>query len=234
MVAVRRFEHFDLDKNIQDLLQLASELYETPVAFLTLIHEHEQWFLAGHGYEVDRMPRDTSFCTHVVQQEDVMVVPDAHADGRFLDNPLVRAQPHIRFYAGAPLATHDGLNIGTLCVMDVRTKTISDTRRHHLSILARQAMYLMELKLAYELLNEKIQQVQVQNKALMDIAFIQSHEFRGPLTSVMGMMNLIKEEGIGEEGAHLLLMEEAVLKLDAKIHRVVESTEVAHRAFVAK
>lgn len=233
--AVGRFRHFefDLDNNIQGLLKLATDIYETPVAFITLIDEHDQWFKANRGFDVMRMPRDTSFCTHAIMDTDVLVVTDAISDSRFAGNPLVAQPPHIRFYAGAPMASNDGHNVGTLCVMDVHTKDIPDSKRQLLRILAQQAIHLMELKLTYKLLNEKIVQVETQNKALMDIAFIQSHEFRGPLASVMGVMNLIKDEGAGPDNQYVMMLEEAVNKLDERIHVVVKSTEIARAAYVS-
>jgi GAF domain-containing protein len=233
LLAVRRFANFnfDLDKNLQGILKLATEIYETPVAFITLLDEHEQWFKVNRGFEVKTMPRDTSFCTHVIMDKDVMVIPDALTDKRFANNPLVDQAPHIRFYAGAPLATNDGHNIGTLCVMDTLVKEIPEDKKQLLGILAQQATHLMELELTYKLLSEKMTQVDTQNKVLMDIAFIQSHEFRGPLTSIMGIMNIIKEDDLQSPGEYLLMMEEAVNKLDEKIHIVVRSTEIAKQAY---
>ena len=115
--AVKRFDHFnyDLNKNLQGILQLATNLYATPVAFITLIDENEQLFKVKRGFEVLKMPRDTSFCTHTIMQDTAMVVNDAFADHRFTGNPLVINPPNIRFYAGAPLTTNDGQNVGTLC-----------------------------------------------------------------------------------------------------------------------
>jgi GAF domain-containing protein len=233
--AVQRFigGNFDLDKNLQGILKLATEIYETPVAFITLMDEDNQWFKVCRGFEVQKMPRDTSFCTHVIATEEVMVVSDAFADARFSRNPLVSQVPNIRFYAGAPLATNDGESIGTLCVMDTNVKDVSEEKKELLRILAQQAIHLMELELTYRLLNEKMMQVANQNKVLMDIAFIQSHEFRGPLTSIMGLMNLIKEEAYQSPKPYLLMMEEAVGKLDEKIHIVVKSTEIAKMAYVS-
>jgi GAF domain-containing protein len=232
LAAVKRFQHFefDLDDNIQGLLKLATDIYETPVAFITLIDEHNQWFKANRGFQVQQMPRDTSFCTHTIKTRDVMVVSDAHSDTRFSGNPLVAMPPHIKFYAGAPLASTDGKNVGTLCVMDTTSKDVSDNQKQQLAILAQQAIHLMQLKVTYKMLNEKMEQVQVQNKALSDIAFIQSHEFRGPLTSIMGILNIMKEDGPTEE--YMGMMQEAVGRLDEKIHKVVESTNIAKDAYV--
>ncbi len=225
--------NFDLNKNLDGILRLATDIYETPVAFLTLIDENDQWFKVSRGFEVMRMPRVGSFCTEVIKDYEVMVVSDAFADERFANNPLVKNIPNIRFYAGAPLSTIEGHNIGTLCVMDNKTKEVSDDKKQLLHILARQAIHLMELEITYKLLTEKMGQVERQNKVLMDIAFIQSHEFRGPLASIMGLMNVIKEEKYESPKQYLVMMEDAINRLDEKIHVVVKSTEMAKSAYVA-
>ncbi len=117
--------------------------------------------------------------------------------------------------------------------MDTSVKDVSDNKKQLLAILARQAIHMMDLELTYKLLDEKMQQVATQNKALMDIAFIQSHEFRGPLTSLMGIMNLIIEEGHGTSEEYMDMMDDAVHKLDEKIHAVVRSTEIAKQAYIS-
>jgi len=227
--AVDRFKAFDFDlnTNLDGILRLAADIYETPVAFITLIDEHDQWFKVKRGFEVFKMPRATSFCTRTIMQHDALVVEDAANDERFNDNPLVANVPHIRFYAGAPLSTYDGDNIGTLCVMDAQSKEVSENKKALLTILARQAIHLMELELTHKLLDEKMQQVEKQNAVLIDIAYIQSHEFRGPVASIMGLMNIIKEEKYSSPKEHLMMMEEAVNMLDEKVHKVVKSTEIA-------
>ena len=178
--AVKRFEKYDfnLNANLRDILRLASDIYETPAAFITLIDKKAQWFKVNYGFDVSQMPRNTSFCTHTITQKETMVVPDAADDIRFSNNPFVYNMPNVRFYAGAPLADNSGYNIGTICVMDVRPKTVSEDKKEQLNILAKQAIHIMELDLTYKLLNEKMQQIELQNKTLLNIAFIQSHEFR--------------------------------------------------------
>ena len=233
--AVRIFEqiNFDFNTSLKGILKLAAHIYDTPVAFITLLDQDVQLFKLNYGLDVSVMPRNTSFCTHAIETPDVMVVPDAQVDERFFNSPLVANAPNIRFYAGAPLATQDGYNIGTICVMDIKPKQVSADQCLQLEHLSKQAMHLMELELAYKALRQQMKDIEDRNKALLDIAFIQSHEFRGPLSSIMGLMNIIKEEEKAKPNPYLTMMEEAVLKLDEKIHMVVKWTEVTHNTYLA-
>jgi GAF domain-containing protein len=233
--AVHRFttSGFDLAEGLHGLLKVAAAIFEVPAAFVTLLDAEDQWFVANHGFEVKRMPRATSFCTHAIQQDDALVVPDATRDERFLKNPLIINPPNVKFYAGAALTSFDGHNVGTLCVMDVATKAVDASKAALLSVLAKQAIYLMELELAQKQLQHQVQQVEVRNKALMNIADIQSHEFRGPLSTVIGLMYLIREEGYNSNREYLEMMEEAIGKLDDKIHLVVKSTEAIRADYSA-
>lgn len=229
--AVRKFEHFafDLNKGLEDVLFLATELCETPVAFITLIDEESQWFKVCRGMEVMQMPRQASFCNYTIQQDGVLVVPDPTKDDRFAHLPLVANEPHIRFYAGAPLKADDGSNIGTLCVYDAKAKELPEAKQNLLALLARQAIHLMELELCIQLLNSRQQHIERQNKVLMEIAFTQAHEFRGPLTAIMGFMNIIRDENYESPREHLEMMEQAVAHLDEKIVMVVQSTQIARQ-----
>lgn len=97
--------------------ELAATLFDTEIALVSLVAENRQWFKSRRGLEAAGTPRSQSFCSHVIEQERVMVVLDATQDERFAGNPLVTGEPGIRFYAGAPLQAADGVRLGTLCVI---------------------------------------------------------------------------------------------------------------------
>jgi GAF domain-containing protein len=233
--SVRKFDgyNFGLNKALEDILSLAASVCETPVAFITLVDADTQWFKVAKGLDVFQMPRAASFCQYTIMDSSVLVVPDPTQDERFADIPLVLNQPHIRFYAGAPLATDDGQNIGTLCVFDDHSKQLTESKQQLLGMLAKQAIHLMELELCLKLLGEKNSQIEKQNNALIEIAFTQSHEFRGPLSTVLGFMNIIRDNDYQDSKEYLVMMEEAAKKLDEKIHLVVKSTQMAQEIYRA-
>lgn len=223
LAAMKRYLHTNInqDERLQDIAVLASKVTNTPVALVTLMDKDVQWITSSVGFEIESMPRKTSFCTHTIEQEKVMVVKDSKLDARFKKNPIVLATPSARFYAGMPLKSHDGLNIGTLCVLDVKPRGLTRKQSFCLEALAKQAITLMEHRLNIELLREGIEQIELKNTTLKKIAQFQSHEFRGPLTTVIGLMNLIKDEGYAFNKDYMLMMETAIQKLDEKICSVV-------------
>ncbi len=132
-------------RELDDLARLASRFCGTPLALVSSVERERQAFHARVGTSVAETPRDVAFCAHAILGHDVMEVPDAAADARFAENPLVTDDPHVRFYAGAPLVTPDGFAIGTLCVLDRRPRELTEEQRDGLRVLARQVMAQLEL-----------------------------------------------------------------------------------------
>ena len=124
------------------LVDSAAGMLDMPIALVSLIDAHRQWFKAVHGLAVRETPRDAAFCAHAIHGAELFEIEDAALDPRFADNPLVTAEPHIRFYAGQPLSVA-GVNLGTLCVMDTRPRRLDARQRQILKRLAAAAAELL-------------------------------------------------------------------------------------------
>jgi two-component sensor histidine kinase len=129
-----------------DIALLAAQLLQVPLAMVTLVDADRQWFKARYGLADTQTPREFAFCGHVVGDDHELVVPDAHEDERFADNPLVLGHPRVRFYAGVPLRTQEGFVLGTLCAIDHVPRAVTPEQRALLSALARQVMAQLELR----------------------------------------------------------------------------------------
>ncbi|MQA19800.1 GAF domain-containing protein [Rugamonas rivuli] len=115
------------EQRYDKVVQFAAEEFDMPIALLSLIDENRQWFKANVGLDVCETARDISFCGHAILQSDIFVIPDARADARFADNPIVTGEPYVIFYAGAPLRMPSGFTIGTLCIIDHKPRTLDAT-----------------------------------------------------------------------------------------------------------
>ena len=145
---LRKYHILDTEPEIafDDLALLASHICETPMAAISLVDEDRQWFKARIGFTTAQTPRSISFCTHAIQQRDIFIVPDALKDERLRNNPQVTGDPHIRFYAGAPLLASEGHALGTLCVVDHKPRQLTGTQLEALAALCRQVEAQLELR----------------------------------------------------------------------------------------
>jgi len=146
-----------------DLSELAARIYEGRVAMITLVDEDRQWFKAKVGVSINETSRDISFCAHAITQPGLFIVPDATRDERFAKNPLVKSDPKVRFYAGAPLVSPDGYALGTLCVIDKVPRELRPEQKQALRILARHVVSQLELRRrSNELADARQEKAQIQ------------------------------------------------------------------------
>lgn len=226
--SMRRYLDFNFrrEKNLQDIVMLAAHLFQSPVSLITLVDSDVQWIITQYGINIDQMPRETSFCTHTILEDEVMVVEDASSDKRFSETPLVKHKPNVRFYAGVPLKSEDGHNIGTLCVFDDKPKHPSEDQLRCLNALTSQVTNIMTLNMSLNLLKESHDEIESQYKALRRIAYVQSHEVRAPLCNALGVMDLIRMEEYRADKDHLVMIENALRQLDSKIHTIVRAANL--------
>lgn len=183
-----RFDH---------ICRFASNLFSTPMAFVTLVEKERQWFKACWGTTLEETPRSESFCDHTIRANEVMVIPDAREDARFRDLPIVVGDPFIRFYAGAPLITRDGHRIGALCIGD--TEVRESFSYHESEVLRGLAEMVME---QIELRSEGIPQVtaaKFANATNLSLVTIDSEariEFVNQ--AALGLFGFEREEMIGK------------------------------------
>jgi GAF domain-containing protein len=144
------------EPEFDELARIAAHVCSTPIALVSFVSEHRQWFKAEVGFGTRETAIDLAFCSHAILQPDLFVVPDTTEDPRFSANPLVTGEPHVRFYAGAVITTGNGIPLGTLCVLDqVPRPGITLEQGDMLLALAHQAAVLLEYRLTRRKLSER-------------------------------------------------------------------------------
>lgn len=146
--ALQAFDVLDTppEDNFDDLTKLATTICQTPIALISFVDSSRQWFKSTCGINAKETPRNIAFSAHAILDPGLMIVKDALTDSRFADNPWVTAEPHIRFYAGMPLRTAEGLTLGTLCVIDRVPRELSLDQQEALKVLAKQVIAQVELR----------------------------------------------------------------------------------------
>ncbi|SEL52716.1 sensor domain-containing diguanylate cyclase [Halomonas daqiaonensis] len=132
-----------------EIVEVASIICEAPISVVNFVDRDRQWFKSEKGLGVRETPLDVSICKHAILQPGLFIVPDTTQDPRFANNPLVTGKPHLRFYAGALLESHDGYPLGTLCVLDYQPRELTERQCFALQALANQVMAHLELMLAH-------------------------------------------------------------------------------------
>lgn len=206
--ALKKYQILDTDheSDFNDIVELASQICNTAISLISLVDEKRQWFKAKVGLEPDETSRDIAFCSHSILEQDIMIVPDASVDKRFFDNPLVKGYPKIKFYAGIPLKTPEGYNIGTLCVIDSNKKVLDEKQIFGLKILAKQIIDKLELKLKNRSLHEALIAYQRQGEELSSVNdfntklhTIISHDLRSPIANLITLTSLLSENLLSPE-----------------------------------
>jgi K+-sensing histidine kinase KdpD len=233
LAVLREYNILDtgFEKEFEDLTILANEICQTPFALISFIDEKRQWFKAGTGFPFSELPRNISICANTINSPSVpLIFSDLRKDKHFRDHPLVKAEPFVVFYAGVPLTNREGYTLGTICVMDTRTRTLTDAQIGSLQILSGQVMNLLELRKA-RIEGELIrQELEANHEELENFTYVISHDIKSPLSSIVLSSEMLREN-FGEsidEGSDQLLN---VLNRSAfKIRNLVDGVLAYYRA----
>jgi len=182
------FGNSNFQDNFKDLTKLAASVAGTPISLVNLIDSFTQWTISNHGYEIEQMPREDSICQYTIaSNETSFQVQDLSKDDRFKDKKYVKDDPKLRYYFGIPLQS-DGRNIGALCVLDKNVRTLTPEKEELLRIIAAEIVNRLKAYQVIESLNNKVKEVEAtQNKIV--------HDIRGPLGGIIGLTEIISEQG---------------------------------------
>lgn len=190
-----RIEDTITEKDYDDIAFLASAICGTPIALVTLMYHDRQWFKATVGTDMKENKRDLSFCTYAMaSNDDVMVVENATEDERFKHNPLVDGEPHLKFYAGASIVNKNGFCLGTVCVYDLVEKSLTEVQIQSLKILSERVMGLLELRKQNFQLEMMKDRLLSSNKSLESFAMVLAHDIKSPLSTIIMVNDLLKEQ----------------------------------------
>ena len=150
MAAVRRYDILDTppDGAFDRITALAARRFGVPISIVSIVDEDRIWFKSHHGLPVEQIDREPGLCASAILGDDPYLLPDASMDPRSLANPLVAGDFGLRFYAGVPLKTSDGHNLGTLCVIDKEPRPIDEKQIEDLKDLASVVMDQIEMQLS--------------------------------------------------------------------------------------
>lgn len=171
------------------LVKLASRICEAPISLISLIDAERQWFKARLGLNETETSRNISFCSHGILNGKIFIVPDTAGDKRFADNPLVTGGYKIRFYAGVPLTSEAGNNLGMLCVKDTVPRNLTIEQQEALMILGKQVVKQLELRLR----NQELERITEAQRRIISII---AHDVRSPLSSIISLFQLYQNKRI--------------------------------------
>ena len=222
LAALRDFDILDTPPEVAfaDTVDIAAEVCGTPMALITFVDENRQWFAAETGLGVRETPIEQSVCAHAMHARGIFTVEDLSQDVRFRDNPLVTGAPDLRFYAGAPLLTEDGVALGTICVLDRQSRPggLNPKQERALAALGRQVMAQLKLRrlgrqqrdlLAAKdrLQGETASHLAARNAALAERDLLMqevNHRVKNSLTMVQALLNLQARAASDRDAAELL------------------------------
>ena len=224
------------EDEFDDIASLAAQVCDAPIALISFVGEDGQWFKARVGTALEGTALDQSVCAHAILSGDALQIPDATADPRTAGNALVTGEVGMRFYAGVPLVTGDGLPLGTLCVMDTRPRHLSGAQMRALESLGRQVMSQLELRRALRAEAEAVTRAEAQaadlarSLAAADTLRLEiDHRVKNSLQLVSSLLQMQASRSGSEEVRHALAAARGRVLAISSIHAALNETSQADR-----
>lgn len=183
---LKKFDILDTppDGTYDHIVKLVAKLLNVPIAIVSLVDSDRIWFKSAFGLNVQQIPKEEGLCASAILSTDFYMVENALKDPRTLRNSLVTSEFGLKFYAAVPLTTSDGFNLGTLCVLDKKPRTLNETEQQILEDLAYVVIEQLELRLMARMA------INSQNK----MAYMITHDIRGAVCNIPALVDMIKEE----------------------------------------
>ncbi len=178
----------NIEDSFKDLTTLASKVTGTSVSLVNIIDSYTQWTIANYGLDVSQLPREDSICQYTIMSQQPFEVHDMSTDARFQEKFYVDGPLGLRYYYGLPLQIAEGLNIGALCVLDQELKNLTPEKVELLEIIAQTVVKRLKSVHAFEVLSAKLNESNASKKKA-------AHDIRGPLAGIIGLSELITEQG---------------------------------------
>ena len=227
--AVRRYHVLDTppDGIFDRVTAIAARRFGAPISIISIVDHDRIWFKSRHGIDVEEIGRDPGLCASAILSEDAYVLVDASTDPRSLANPLVAGDFGLRFYAGVPLRTSDGFNLGTLCVIDKEPRPINQDQLDDLTDLASLVVDQLELRLAAR---RAIGQAELMAREI-------DHRVMNSLQFIAGLLSM--QSRSAEDGEVAGQLTEAATRVAAvgRVHRNFysgDTDEVSSLAFLTR
>lgn len=183
-------DYSELSDEFKDLAMLAAKIAGTDISLINLIDSYTTWTISGHGLEIKQVPREESLCQYTIMGQPQFEVSDLLLDKRFKDKDFTKAPLALRYYFGVPLTDTEGYQLGSLCVVDKQPKHLSPEKIEMLKIIADQVINRIR---TYRVIRDLQCQVKSANETKSKVA----HDIRGPLAGIIGLSNIIVQQGNG-------------------------------------
>ena len=215
-------DYSDHQNNFKDLAKLAAKVAGTSISLVNMIDSLTQWTISNYGMDIDQMLREETVCQYTIMSNLPLEIPDLSDDERFSQMSYVTGDPNIRYYYGVPLQISEGLNIGSLCVIDNQRRVLDPEKIELLKIIADEIVNRLKTFRVMENLKSKLLEANNTHKKV-------AHDIRGPIGGIIGLASIIQDQGINNQMEEVLEFISLIHKSGNSVLDLAEEILSAHK-----